>query len=36
MDDQIKIEIYLKPVMRISEMVPYLKRKNIKFEIMSE
>ena len=27
---------YLRPMMKISEMVPYLKEKNIKFEKMSE
>lgn len=27
---------YLRPMMKISEMVPYLKEKNIKFEKISE
>lgn len=36
MDEENKTEISLRPMMKISEMVPYLKEKNIKFEIMSE
>ena len=28
--------IELKPILKIKELVPYLKSKNIKFEIMSE
>ena len=29
-------QVPLKPMMKISEMVPYLKKKNIKFELISE
>jgi len=36
MDDASKTGVYLRPMMKISEMIPYLKEKNIKFEIMSE
>lgn len=36
MDEESKTEISLRPMMKISEMVPYLKEKNIKFEIMPE
>ena len=34
-----KINIYkteLRPMMRVSEMIPYLKKKNIKFDYISE
>ena len=36
MDEESKTEISLRPMMKISEMVPYLKEKNIKFKIMPE
>lgn len=36
MDEENKSEISLRAMMKISEMVPYLKEKNIKFEIISE
>lgn len=36
MDEESKTGISLRPMMNISEMVPYLKEKNIKFEIVSE
>lgn len=36
MDEEIKTEISLRQMMKISEMVPYLKEKNIKFDFCSE
>lgn len=36
MDEESKNEISIRPMMKISEMVPYLEEKNIKFEIMTE
>lgn len=36
MSKETKNKVTLRPMMKISEMVPYLKQKNIKFEIMSE
>lgn len=36
MDEESKTGISLRPMMNILEMVPYLKEKNIKFEIVSE
>ncbi len=36
MDEENKTKITLRPMMKISEMVPYLKEKNIKFEKMTD
>ena len=36
MDEENKNKISLRPMMKISEMVPYLKEKNIKFDLCSE
>ena len=36
MDNNTKNLIFLRPMMNISEMVPYLKQKNIKFDLISE
>ena len=36
MDNNIKNLTFLRPMMNISEMVPYLKQKNIKFDLISE
>ncbi len=36
MDNNAKNLIFLRPMMNISEMVPYLKQKNIKFDLISE
>ena len=36
MDNNTKNTIFLRPMMNISEMVPYLKQKNIKFDLISE
>ena len=36
MDNNTKNLIFLRPMMNISEMVPYLKQKNIKFNLISE
>ena len=35
-DNNAKNLIFLRPMMNISEMVPYLKQKNIKFDLISE
>lgn len=36
MDNNTKNINFLRPMMNISEMVPYLKQKNIKFNLISE
>ncbi len=36
MDEESRSEIYLRPMMQISDMIPYLKEKNIKFEKYNE
>lgn len=36
MDNNAKNLIFLRPMMNISEMVSYLKQKNIKFDLISE